>query len=84
MNDYPLSTEVPTKKCSKGHIIPLNGDFVYQGGRRVALKTPRLICEQCARDAGGKLIEPSRRTPKGQIPEGQESLLEGVPELKIK
>lgn len=79
-----MSTEVPTKRCSKGHVIPLNCDFVYRGWRQVALKTPRLICEQGAIDAGGKLIDRAQRTPKGQTPEGQQSLLDGVPVLRIK
>ncbi len=75
--------EVPEKRCSKGHVIPLNGAVVGQERDQfgqwhpVVLKTSHLVCEQCAIEASfGETLEGMRHRPiKGKRLEklGQES-----------
>lgn len=84
----PEKFEVPEKRCSKGHVIPLNGAVVgYERGpygqEPIVLKTPRIACEQCAIEAGGgETLEGMRHRPaRGRKLEklGQESFLDKVP-----
>ncbi len=80
---------VPEKKCSKGHKIPLNGDVVgyemdaFGVSHPIVLRTSRLICEECAIEAGGgETLEGMRhRAVRGRKLEklGQESFLGKVP-----
>ncbi len=84
-----MNYEVPKKYCKAGHLIPLNGDVV--GEERDAygvihpkvLKSPRLICEECAMLAsGGEILEGVKHRPvRGKKLEklGQESFLGTVP-----
>ncbi len=62
---------VPEKRCAKGHVIPVDG------------KAGRLICEQCAIEAGGgETLEGMRHRPaSGRKLEKlwQESFLGTVP-----
>lgn len=77
-----MSTNVPVKYCSKGHVIPLNGDpDPISGGR---LKNPMIACPLCAIAEGGIATKPSRPLPPGRKPEGQESFLDDVPTIHIK
>lgn len=80
---------VPVKKCSKGHVIPRNGDIVPSVG---LIKHPHLICAVGARDASAKLTEGQRaallsssspRRLRGVPIEGQESFLDDVPSIAI-
>jgi len=80
--------EVPEKFCAKGHVIPLNGAVVgwkkgpYGTEYPIVLKTPRLICAECAIEGGGEMLEGMRHRPvRGKKLEklGQESFLAKVP-----
>ncbi len=80
---------VPEKRCAKGHTIPRNGEVVgyerdaFGQMQPIVLKTSRLICEQCAIEAGGgETLEGMRHRPvSGRKLEklGQESFLGTVP-----
>jgi len=72
--------DVPTKYCSKGHVIQLNGGYDVNGAE---IKNPRIACEECAIEAGGgETLEGMRhRAVRGKKLEelGQESFLQKVP-----
>lgn len=82
MKRDPMSTNVPTKKCKFGHVIPLNGDYSPITGNRH--KNPMIACPVCALEAGGIVSMPSRPLPRGKKPEGQESFLDTVPAIEIR
>ncbi len=72
--------KVPTRHCSKGHVIQLNGGYDVNG---VQIQNPRIACEICAIEAGGgETLEGMRHRPvRGKKLEklGQESFLQKVP-----
>ena len=86
--------EVAVKKCSKGHKIPVNGEVVGHERNKlgelvpIVLKTSRLICEQCAIEAGGgETLEGMRHRPvSGKKLEklGQESFLGNAHSIFVK
>lgn len=81
--------EVPVKKCSKGHVIPLNGDVVgYERDslgieHPVRLKAPRLICEQCAIEVGGITSRRLPRLKNGKRDKDQACFLDTTPAIFI-
>ncbi len=72
--------KVPTRHCSKGHVIQLNGGYDVDGMR---INNPRIACEICAIEAGGgetlegMILRPVRGKKLEKL--GQESFLQKVP-----
>ena len=77
--------DVPVRRCSKGHVIQLNGGYDVNG---IEVKNPRIACEICAIEAGGgEILEGVKHRPRlrGKKLEkaGQESFLSKVPAIFI-
>ncbi len=75
-----MKIDQPNLYCKNGHLIPDNGKVVD----KKVLTTPRLVCEECARAEGGKVV--TKRSPaKGHDLEklGQESMIGTVPTIYI-
>ncbi len=77
----PNQFTVPPKKCPRcGDTIPVAGDAVIKDGRKIILRTSRLICE-CYRTGTPRPRVRSFR--KGEDHEKQESFLSDCPSIQI-
>lgn len=74
-----MQFEVPVRRCAKGHVIPLNGEFV--NGK--LLETPRIACEQCAIKQGGIVTKRLPKLKNGKRDRLQENFLDKVPSIFV-
>lgn len=81
----------PELRCPRGHVIPANAVNDHKRGMvqnvvdDKALQVSRIVCEKCARDAGGTSRAPKPAAKGVKLDKlGQETMAGTVPTIEVK